>query len=36
MPVVVLTAWVSQPVIGVPPSLKATVPLSGTGVTVAV
>ena len=36
MPVVVLTGWVAQPVIGVPPSLKATVPPSGAGVTVAV
>ena len=36
MPVVVLTAWVPHPEIVAAPSLKATVPPLGTGLTVAV
>ena len=35
-PVVVFTGWAPHPAIGAPPSVKATVPPSGTGLTVAV
>jgi hypothetical protein len=36
VPVLVSTCWAPHPAIGVPPSLKATVPPSGMDLTVAV